>query len=454
MPDAAAWVGRGFARAPPSFDRPFTLVAQRAGVTSCPGPRPPAHHPTRGRHAAAALAVLLIVLLPAVVAAPAASAHGFSSTVYVDVTTGDEGAVRTTLDLEYDLLVVSAGTAGGDTALVGDGSAAFRTGREASVLNAHADAVVGYVTGRFAVTGDGSACPAVRVGPFAVHERDGVPYATLVLDHACPRAAAAHEVTSTLFPDAERFVRDVKTVVTYDVDGRRGSAALDAAHPRFVTQQSGATRFTEFFRLGAEHLLGGLDHLLFLLALIVGSRRVRDVVAAATAFTAAHSVTFLLAALGAVHVSAALVEPAIALSIAFVAGWYLWRLRAVPAPRGLRGADAVPVPPVPVGRVDRLGMDRADRLRLAVVLAFGLVHGLGFAGALGIDEPMSWTLLWSLLVFNLGIEAVQLGIIAVVFPVLLVLRRRAPRVATLVGAGLAAGVCVVGLWWFVQRVNG
>ncbi len=84
-------------------------------------------------------------------------------------------------------------------------------------------------------------------------------------------------------------------------------------------------------------------------------------------------------------------------------------------------------------------LDRAGWTRLGVVFCFGLVHGLGFAGALGIDEAWSWTLLWSLLVFNVGIEVVQLAIIAVVFPLLLVLRRRAPK------AGLwATGRCFRG----------
>ena len=99
-----------------------------------------------------------------------------------------------------------------------------------------------------------------------------------------------------------------------------------------------------------------------------------------------------------------------------------------------------------------IGIDRAGWLRLGVVFCFGLIHGLGFAGALGIDEPWSWTLLWSLLVFNLGIEAVQVGIIVMIFPLLALLRRRAPRAALWVTGGLAALVAITGLYWFVERV--
>ncbi|MFI7145369.1 HupE/UreJ family protein [Nonomuraea sp. NPDC050022] len=132
-----------------------------------------------------------------------------------------------------------------------------------------------------------------------------------------------------------------------------------------------------------------------LLALLIGARRLRDVVITASAFTAAHSITFLLAAMGVVDVPGQIVEPIIAGSIMVVALANL------------------------LGR----GEDRLGRWRLPVVFAFGLVHGLGFAGALDIDQSGSWELLLSLLSFNLGIEAAQLAIIAVLFPLLVLLRR-------------------------------
>jgi len=326
----------------------------------------------------------------------------------------------------------------------------FETGDEATALAAHTDAVVAYATERFTVTADGETCTASLAGDITVHIRDDVPYATIPLEQDCPALAdgerVAHELGSTLFPDAEGYVTDTKTIVSYELDGHSGSAALDAANPSFSTEQPWTERFTEFFLLGAEHLLGGLDHILFLLALIVGSRRLRDVVLAATTFTVAHSVTFLLAALGLVEVPAAVVEPLIALSIAVVAAWYLvgvWRRRPVSL-----------VADEGTARPGRLGLDRGDWTRLGVVFAFGLMHGLGFAGALGIQEAWSWTLLWSLLVFNVGIEAVQLGLIALIFPLLTLLRRRAPRVGLWAGILVAAVVTVMGLIWFVERILG
>jgi hypothetical protein len=270
-----------------------------------------------------------------------------------------------------------------------------------------------------------------------------VPYAFVVLEYACSDSAQEHEITSTLFPDSEGYVKDTKTIVTYDLDLRTGSAALDAEQPSFSTHQSTGERFWEFFKLGAEHLLLGLDHILFLLALIAGSRRLREIVLAATTFTIAHSVTFVLAALGLVDVPSEIVEPIIALSIAVVAGWYLWRLWR-------RGSGALDID----NGEGHLSLDRAGWTRLGVVFCFGLVHGLGFAGALGIDAAWSWTLLWSLLVFNIGIEFVQLSIIVLVFPLLALLRHRAPRVGLWVTGAIAAAVSAMGLFWFAQRVLG
>jgi hypothetical protein len=145
-----------------------------------------------------------------------------------------------------------------------------------------------------------------------------------------------------------------------------------------------------------------------------------------------------------VSVPARVVEPIIALSIAVVAGWYLYRIWK----HGDRATE------IDTTRGGHFGLDRAGWLRLAVVFCFGLVHGLGFAGALGIDEAWSWTLLWSLLVFNIGIEAVQISLILLIFPALTMTRYRAPRAGLWLTGLIAAGVTVMGLIWFAERVMG
>ncbi|MFC7640878.1 HupE/UreJ family protein [Streptosporangium lutulentum] len=239
----------------------------------------------------------------------------------------------------------------------------------------------------------------------------------------CGRRGGVHAISSALFPDTESFVHSTETLVRYDLDGEKGSAVLVARNPTLrVGEHPASHQIGEFFLLGAEHLLLGLDHIFFLLALLLGARRLRDIVVTASAFTAAHSITFLLAAMGIVDVPGEIVEPVIAASIIVVAVTNL------------------------LGR----GEDSLGRWRLPIVFAFGLVHGLGFAGALDIKESGSWELLLSLLSFNLGIEATQLAIIAVLFPLLLLLRRTsATRWAM---AAISVPIVAVSLYWFLDRI--
>lgn len=376
--------------------------------------------------------LLTFIVLAALAAPASASAHGLDSVVYADATSAERDHVRAKLGLEYDLLVVSAADTQRNDALFDAGTAAFESGdaaEQAAALEAHAATVVAYAGKRFAVTADGAACTPSKDGAITIEPREGVPYAVLELDYRCPPDAAAHELRSTLFPGSEGYVRATNTIVTYEeLDLQSGTASLDAKHPAFSTEQTRLEQYWAFFRLGAEHLYTGIDHILFLLALIAGSRRLRDIVAVATTFTVAHSVTFILAALGLVSAPAAIIEPVIALSISVVAGLTLWRL----------------------WKGDEHTAD-LDRTRLAIVFAFGLVHGLGFASALGLDRAFSWELLSSLLVFNLGIEAVQLLIILAVFPALALLRRRVPLAGLSATGAIATGVCAMGLVWFVQR---
>ncbi|MGP2438825.1 HupE/UreJ family protein [Streptomyces sp. JW3] len=366
------------------------------------------------------LTVLAAVLLTVLPRATPAAAHDATSTAYAEITgTADRPEAR--LDLEYDLLMKSAW-------LYAEAYQARERDEQLRQLAQHADAVGAYVTGHFGLVRGARACTARPAGDADLRSRGGRAFAVVTLDYTCP-AGADEPVTvaSALFPDAESFVHSTRTIVHYDVGGRRGSQVLTpaaasltlaGADPAATTHQVG-----DFFVLGTEHLLFGLDHILFLLSLLLGARSLRDIVLTASAFTAAHSVTFLLAACGVVEVPAGVVEPVIAASIAVVAlANVLLRDRA-----------------------------RNARWRLPTVFVFGLVHGLGFAGSLGIDESWSWELLLSLLSFNVGIEVVQLGIIAVVFP-LLALLRRVPAHRWALPA-LTAPIVLVSCYWVWDRVT-
>jgi hypothetical protein len=152
-------------------------------------------------------------------------------------------------------------------------------------------------------------------------------------------------------------------------------------------------------RLGVEHILGGYDHLLFLLALVLVTPALRPLAATVSLFTLAHSITLALSTLRIFAPAPNLTECAIALSIAYV---------------GLENLTP-----------------RASRPRYLIVFAFGLIHGFGFAGALAeLGLPQAQTPV-ALLAFNGGVELGQLAVLAIAFPLVQRLRRStgSPRVA-------------------------
>jgi hydrogenase/urease accessory protein HupE len=186
--------------------------------------------------------------------------------------------------------------------------------------------------------------------------------------------------------------------------------------------------FRSTLRLGVEHILIGIDHLLFLLGLLVACRRFRTVAAIVTCFTIAHSITLALAVLDVVTPPARVVEPLIAASIVFV------------------GVDNLI-------RGDEPQRRWVERWLLA--FAFGLVHGLGFAGALreiGLGGAGT-SVVGPLVAFNLGVEIGQLAVAA---PLLLLLwRLRAlPWFARLGARSVSLIVAAVGLVWLAQRLVG
>jgi hydrogenase/urease accessory protein HupE len=195
-------------------------------------------------------------------------------------------------------------------------------------------------------------------------------------------------------------------LVRFDfTDGKSQAYRLTAAETSFTVpaQPSSLEVVRTYFPLGVEHILSGIDHLLFVLALLILVRGTRRIVATVTAFTLAHSLTLAGATLGWVNLPGPPVEAAIALSIAFVASEIIHSRRGEP---GL-----------------------AERYPWVVAFTFGLLHGFGFAGALTeIGLPQNAIPL-ALLFFNVGVEVGQLLFIAAVFVVIALWRQIAQRVA-------------------------
>ena len=208
---------------------------------------------------------------------------------------------------------------------------------------------------------------------------------------------------------------DGSVVLERLLDAQSGDVAVDLAAMAARRQAAG-----EFFGLGLRHILGGYDHLLFLVALLLGVRRLRSVVTTVTAFTLAHSVTLSLAVLGLVAAPPAIVEPLIAASIVFVG-------------------------------IENLVRDPgASRWKLT--FAFGLVHGFGFAGALrdlGIGTDGSGVTV-PLACFNAGVEAGQIAVVVALWPILRALNGR-PAWHLRFAPATSLAITVAGGYWLVER---
>jgi hypothetical protein len=191
-------------------------------------------------------------------------------------------------------------------------------------------------------------------------------------------------------------------------DGRTLDAILTAARPslRIPAGEGAFAVVRSYGRLGVAHLLSGLDHVLFVLGLVALLRAGRPLVLAITAFTLGHSVTLAAASLGWVRMPAEPVEIAIAASLVALA---LALVRPGAGRRSLGPAGA---------------RESALVRRPAVLpFGFGLLHGLGFAGALTAAGLPQNALVLSLFSFNVGIELGQLAVVALALPVLAALRR-------------------------------
>jgi hydrogenase/urease accessory protein HupE len=217
-------------------------------------------------------------------------------------------------------------------------------------------------------------------------------------------------------------------------DGTLVRELLDGARPTMVMpeRQSRLDVARQYLELGIEHLLTGIDHLLFVLCLCLLVRERRTLAWTITAFTVGHSVTLTLATLGVVHFPQSIAETAIALSIVLLAAELL-------RDDGTASAAA-----------------RASWIRRrpwAMAFTFGMLHGLGFAGALSeVGLPASEIPL-ALLTFNVGIE---LGQLAFVLAVLVVARLARPLLARLPDRAVRVPAWAIGCvaaFWFWSRAG-
>lgn len=177
-----------------------------------------------------------------------------------------------------------------------------------------------------------------------------------------------------------------------------------------------------YLGLGYKHILPlGFDHILFILSLFLLSPKLKPLLWQATAFTIAHSVTLGLAMYHMITPPSKLVEPVIALSIMYVA-------------------------------LENIFSPKLKRSRIGVVFLFGLVHGMGFAGALGHLGLPKDAYLICLVMFNLGVELGQLTVILTAYFLLAKWYGNKPYYRKRIVIPLSAVIAVIATYWTAQRL--
>ncbi len=272
---------------------------------------------------------------------------------------------------------------------------------------------------------------ALRFVP-PIDSRGEVTDVSLVLPVGCMRAAddrvrcsapIAGEIAVTgMRGDA------MKTIVILARSGKRAEWILDADNPRITIDAAPPAGTLTWIRFGVEHILGGLDHLAFVigLLLVLELSLGRRLLVTITAFTLAHSLTLALAVLGLVEVNAAPVEACIAASVLLVA------------------REATHREPTAIRRWPWLAAG-----------GFGLIHGLGFASALREVGLPRESLAKSLASFNVGVELGQLAVVAVIVGGAALVRRSVGE-RRIVWHHVHRAACyalgALAAWWLVERV--
>ena len=296
----------------------------------------------------------------------------------------------------------------------------------------HAD-IAAWALGRLKLE-RGGACSLQAAELLVDNHTDGA-YAVLRLTGSCPSDSPELVLSYRLLFDIDQLHRGL---LRLEVDGVSHTSVLGPDSGVLnvkVGETSRLAQFGQYLVEGTFHIWIGLDHVLFLLSLLlpavlvhksrrwtgVGSFRaaLTEVLWVVTAFTVAHSITLSIAALQIVELPSRLVESAIAASVMLAAANNLWPM--------------------------------VERRRWLVAFGFGLIHGFGFASVLTELGLPKDALVLSLLGFNVGVEVGQLVIVACFLPVAYLLRNTSLyRRGVFVGGSILT--LMVALVWLVERV--
>lgn len=303
----------------------------------------------------------------------------------------------------------------------------------ADPLARDADTLSAYLLQHVGVRSNGVSWQVLRPR-FAVIGTGATAELEAVFDVRAPAARADLRHPELVYDIITHEVRTHRALVFLRNDWRGGFAGqaplllgeLRYGHATLpvVLGASAGTSIGRLFVRGVEHIASGYDHLVFLLMLILTGGRLaglRQLAWVITAFTAGHTVTLVAGSAGWVDVPAAIVEVAVAVTIA-LAALHAWR---------------------PLFR----------RAEAWMALGFGMIHGLAFSGSLSGAGLTPWQHAQALLAFNGGIEAMQLTVVGLVLPAMLALGRAHPRVLDGVRTVLAVAAGGLALVWIGQRLG-
>lgn len=252
----------------------------------------------------------------------------------------------------------------------------------------------------------------------------GAPVASILIAGATPASAQrltwSYAWTFTSYPFAVRRGASGTTATEWLEGGQTSSPVpLDVEGPA-ISRFRLAARYVE---LGFTHILPkGLDHVLFVLGIFLLSRRARPILLQVSAFTIAHSITLALSIYGIVRLPSSIVEPAIAFSIAYIA-------------------------------IENVILTELKPWRYALVFAFGLLHGLGFAGVLSEVGLPRGELLTALVGFNVGVELGQITVIAIAFVAVGYWFRDRAWYRQRIVLPASACIALMGIYWTLERLR-
>lgn len=333
----------------------------------------------------------------------------------------------------------------------------------AKLLTAHLD-------GRIRVEQGGTACKRTSFRSLSAPRGD----MRVEVRFACPKPIAEADAKLFIGGFFDVSISHIHYARLGYPDGRMDEVVLTQGQQSVIAGASSAAPHSSFFSLlvlGFEHVLSGADHIAFLIALMMLAGGLRQTIWSVTGFTVGHSVTLALVALGILRPDMAAIEALIGFTVAWAAGDALARLRNLPPTLGLAGAVAITLFGL-VGEAAGLiqvpllvlvglalfagtmsfsrGLD-SGRIAPAVAVLFGLAHGAGFAGPLLELKIDADNLVWTLLAFNLGVEAGQLVAVGIVTLALFALRRSQIRLPDLSYDVVASLLFALGTFWFVSR---